>query len=131
MVFRTKGGKAALGIRELAKGLPLRTSELALAMGVIPRRVHSYMYWAIKAGAVIVLERGRTGGGGASVETIWGIGETPTEFGPDHRKYRIVPRVAVDRDDIDPLPVRRRNVPAEDAPRVSVSAPVSVFTWGG
>jgi hypothetical protein len=128
-VFRTKGGKAACGIRALQSG-PLFTNDLARAMGVNPRRVMAYMLWAVNAGAVAIVARGsqRSQANPLGVQTLWGIGDVPTDFGRDHRPYR-ARKVPEDDDTRDPLPPRRIIGPASEAPRVEIRAAVSVFEW--
>jgi hypothetical protein len=123
-VFRTKGGKAANGIRALIERGPLFTNDLSKAMGVNPRRCMAYMLWAVNAGAVVLLARGEQGRKG--IQSLWGIGDVPTDFGRDHRPYRAR---KVPEDDADPLPPRRIIGPASEAPRVEIRAAVSVFGW--
>lgn len=77
-VFVSRGGAAYRGIEALRSG-DLRTKELAAAMGVIPRRVHAYMRWALDAQAVLIVERGHQGGR----ESVWSIGPTPAVLAGD------------------------------------------------
>lgn len=128
-VFRTKGGRAADAIRALQAGTRT-TAELAALMGIPGRRVYAYLTWAMRAGAVVIVERGEQNRSGKQGRgAIWGIGPTPTKFGEDHRPYKRPPpppqREHIARD----LPVRRTIVPAELAPRPTCIGPASVFEW--
>lgn len=86
-VFSSPGGCAYRGIVALRSG-PLRTGELAEAMGIPPRRVHAYMRWALDSRAVVMLERG-----GGRRATVWGLGPTPAVL------------------DVEPVPVRIARAP--------------------
>ena len=127
-VFVTPGGKAAEGILALRRG-PLQTNALAQVMNVPPRRVHSYLQWALDAGAVVKLS---VGARGTRTQTLWGIGDVPTQIGSDSGPFaRRVLRQPVPRSDDggDPLPVRRSIVSAASAPALHCQAASSVFAW--